>query len=72
MFPPLVPLAVAIFGFSGISGSGVVEGASFVEAEIIDGNEGVVMQWARDSNYRFFPLVQHAQLGLMLHPFDLG
>ena len=30
------------------------------------------MQWARDSAYRFFPLLRHAELGLTLHPFDLA
>jgi hypothetical protein len=26
----------------------------------------------RDSAYRFFPLLEHAELGLILHPFDLA
>jgi hypothetical protein len=30
------------------------------------------MQWARDSAYRFFPLVEYPELGLTLHPFDLA
>ena len=30
------------------------------------------MQWVRDSAFRFFPLVTHEQLGLVLHPFDLA
>jgi len=30
------------------------------------------MQWTRDSAFRFFPLVQHEELGLVLHPFDLA
>ncbi len=30
------------------------------------------MQWARDSAYRFFPLVDHPEFGLVLHPFDLA
>ena len=32
----------------------------------------MVVQWAHDSAYRFFPLVEHADLGLTLHPFDLA
>lgn len=32
----------------------------------------VVLQWARDSAYRFFPLVEHREFGLTLHPFDLA
>ena len=35
-------------------------------------NESVLMQWTCDSAFRFFPLVQHEELGLTLHPFDLA
>jgi hypothetical protein len=48
------------------------ERPTFVEAEIRRGGESVVIQWAHDSAYRFFPLVQHEELGLALHPFDLA
>ena len=44
----------------------------FVEAQISRGRDSVLMQWARDSAYRFFPLVEHEELGLVLHPFDLA
>ena len=30
------------------------------------------MEWARDSAFRFFPLVEDDDLGLALHPFDLA
>jgi hypothetical protein len=48
------------------------ERPSFVEAFVSAANESVLMQWVRDSAYRFFPLVQHDELGLVLHPFDLA
>jgi len=48
------------------------ERPGFVEAEVSRGGESVLMQWARDSAYRFFPLVEHPELGLTLHPFDLA
>jgi hypothetical protein len=48
------------------------ERPAFVEAEIGRDGETVLMQWARDSAYRFFPLVRHPDLGLALHPFDLA
>ena len=48
------------------------ERRSFVEAEVAKDRETVLMQWARDSAYRFFPLVGHADFGLTLHPFDLA
>lgn len=51
----------------------VRERPSFVEAEVTGKNgESVLVQWVRDSAYRFFPLVQHPELGLTLHPFDLA
>lgn len=50
----------------------VRERSGFVEAEVGDGNERVLLQWVRDSAYRFFPLVRHEDLGLVLHPFDLA
>ncbi len=50
----------------------VRERPSFVEAEVERDGEMVLMQWARDSAFRFFPLVEHAELGLTLHPFDLA
>jgi hypothetical protein len=48
------------------------ERPTFVEAEVRRGSDVIVVQWARDSAYRFFPLVEHADLGLALHPFDLA
>lgn len=48
------------------------ERLAFVEAEVSKNGETVLMEWARDSAYRFFPLVCHPDLGLALHPFDLA
>jgi hypothetical protein len=48
------------------------ERGTFVEAEVARGSKHVVLQWVRDSAYRFFPLIEHADLGLVLHPFDLA
>ena len=45
---------------------------AFVEAEVSKDNQGVVMQWAAASAFRFFPLVAHEDFGLTLHPFDLA
>ncbi len=44
----------------------------FVEAQVSRGESSLLMQWARDSAFRFFPLVRHHDLGLVLHPFDLA
>lgn len=48
------------------------ERPGFVEAEVRLGEQAVLLQWARDSAYRFYPLVTHPEFGLALHPFDLA
>ena len=49
---------------------GVVrERPTFVEAQAVRGGDSVVVQRVHDSAYRFFPLVRHHELGLVLHPF---
>lgn len=48
------------------------EAISFVEAEVRRGGERVLIQWVRDSAFRFFPLVNDGDFGKMLHPFDLA
>ena len=46
--------------------------ASFVEAVVKKEGNIVLMQWAQDSAYRFFPLIEDETFGLTLHPFDLA
>lgn len=48
------------------------ERRSFVEAQVGTKGDSVRMEWARDSSFRFFPLVRHSELGLTLHRFDLA
>jgi len=57
---------------AGYSVSVVRERPTFVEVEVVRGSEAVTIQWTQDSAFRFFPLVEHAELGLTLHPFDLA
>ena len=45
------------------------ERSGFVECVVSRGEESVVMQWLQDSAFRFFPLVEHPDFGLVLHPF---
>jgi hypothetical protein len=47
------------------------ERPTFVEAVVRGQGHSVVVQWVCDSAYRFFPLVEHPDFGLTLHPFDL-
>jgi len=48
------------------------ERSAYVEAVVAKGGESVLLEWTRDSAYRFFPLVRHEDFGLTLHPFDLA
>jgi hypothetical protein len=50
----------------------VRERGAFVEAIASKAGDAVVMQWTHDSAFRFFPLVEHEDFGLTLHPFDLA
>ncbi len=47
-----------------------LQGPAFVQARVDDGAEAEVLQWAQDSAFRFFPLVEDPTFGLTLHPFD--
>jgi hypothetical protein len=48
------------------------ERPTFVEAVIRRDGTTVDLQWICDSAYRFFPLVEDDDFGLVLHPFDLA
>jgi hypothetical protein len=48
------------------------EAPTYVEALVSKGTDQVIVQWLRESAFRFFPLVEHEDFGLMLHPFDLA
>ncbi|MFN2374990.1 MAG: hypothetical protein ABR538_00510 [Candidatus Binatia bacterium] len=44
----------------------------FAEALVRHEGEVVLLEWAADSAFRFFPLMEHPEFGLVLHPFDLA
>lgn len=48
------------------------ERPGFVQATVSLGQGRLIIEWVHDSAYRFFPLVEHEELGLTLHPFDLA
>ncbi|MBD3391040.1 MAG: hypothetical protein GF418_03205 [Chitinivibrionales bacterium] len=48
------------------------EAPSFIEATIGSKEDSVLIQWVRDSAFRFFPVIEDEILGLTLHPFDLA
>lgn len=50
----------------------ISDAPNYKEAVVSRSGEKTVLQWTRDSAFRFFPLVEHELLGLVLHPFDLA
>jgi len=62
----------ALLGQAGFQVTVLRERPGLVEARVARQNESVRVECARDSAFRFFPLVQHPDLGLVLHPFDLA
>jgi len=48
------------------------ETLGFVEAVATRAGQTLLIQWARDSAFRFFPLLEDQLLGLTLHPLDLA
>lgn len=50
----------------------VRDAPAYVEAVVRSEENQVLLQWVRDSAFRFFPLVEDECLGLILHPFDLA
>lgn len=45
---------------------------AFIEAEVRQAEDRLLLQWVQDSAFRFFPLVEHEEFGLVLHPLDLA
>jgi hypothetical protein len=62
----------AVLESEGLHVQVVRERIGSVEAEVDDGDDRARLEWARDSAFRFFPLQEHEELGLTLHPFDLA
>lgn len=62
----------ALLAASGYDVRPLRERPAYVEAVVAKGGDRVLLEWTRDSAYRFFPLVRHNDLGLVLHPFDLA
>lgn len=50
----------------------VRDAPAYVEAIVRSKEDQVLLQWVRDSAFRFFPLIENDRLGLTLHPFDLA
>jgi hypothetical protein len=57
---------------SGYTVSPVRERPGYVQATVSRDHDLLLIEWVHDSAFRFFPLVEHEELGLTLHPFDLA
>jgi len=62
----------AVLSVHGFQVTVLRERPAYVEARVVQGDEVVRIEWTRDSAFRFFPLLEHPDLGLVLHPFDLA
>ena len=62
----------ALLTHDGYSLDVIREAPAYVEALVSKGTDRVIVQWLRESAFRFFPLVEDDDFGLVLHPFDLA
>lgn len=62
----------ALLGEAGFTVALRRERPGYVEAVVSRRDDRLLVEWARDSAFRFFPLLEHDELGLVLHPFDLA
>jgi len=67
-----VPEDVRLLREAGYAVRFIREAPTFAEVVVEKGNDSSLVQWVRDSAYRFFPLVESSELGLSLHEFDLA
>lgn len=44
----------------------------YIRATVSDKNRVTKIEWAHDSDWRFFPVVKNDELGFVLHPIDLA
>jgi len=61
-----------LLGESGYTLRFIRQAPTFAEVLVEREADSTLIQWVQDSAYRFFPLVEHEDLGLALHPFDLA
>jgi hypothetical protein len=44
----------------------------YIRVQVLKGKGVTKIEWAYDSDWRFMPVVQHPDLGYMLHPIDIA
>lgn len=62
----------ALLESNGFSFEFVRDAVAYAEAVVSKSGGSTLVQWVRDSAFRFFPLLEDAVFGLVLHPFDLA
>ncbi len=50
----------------------LIEQPSFIRAVVLKGSASLKLEWARDTAFRFFPVVEDDDLGYRLHDVDSG
>jgi hypothetical protein len=63
---------IAVLEREGLAVTWLRQEGTICSASIVDGAETTRLDWAADSDYRFFPAVPDADLGFVLHPVDLA
>lgn len=63
---------IAVLEREGIAVTWLRQEATICSAMIASGGATTRLDWAADSDYRFFPAVPDADLGFVLHPVDLA
>jgi hypothetical protein len=62
----------ALLEESGYEVAFVRDAIAYAEARVSKGNGATLIQWVRDSAFRFFPLEENEDFGITLNPFDLA
>ena len=62
----------AVLEKAGYSVAGIQALPGYVRADVSDGTSVLKLDWARDSAFRFMPLIKDPEIGYLLHPVDLA
>jgi hypothetical protein len=61
---------IATLTARGFAVSRLIENRAFIRAQVLRGEDRVLIDWATDSAYRFFPVVADVDIGYKLHLAD--
>jgi len=61
---------IAVLKNSGLAVEILLETPSFIRASVKNSVDGIKLEWATDTAFRFFPIVEDSELGYRLHETD--